>query len=377
MRTNFIKYLLVGIFLFLLWAPVIQEQLNIFHGGELRGAFVKPDNIAFSFTDWFNGNYAERKEAYIRTNFGFQGDLVRLHNQIDYSLFSIANAKDVVVGKNDYLYEQQYIDSYLGQDFAGDEKVIKKAAWIKELQDTLQNHGIFLFVVFAPGKGSFYPEYIPRNHWTEKKPRTNYEACVEAAQRQGLNLLDLKSYFSAMKDTSRYRLYPRRGMHWSYYGDVLAFDTMVNYVRQKTGFAMTGFKIDSIQLSKFPRSRDHDAEQALNLIVDYDLDTLAYPFFSAADTARNLNFLVEGDSYYWNMYMFNSPLIFRNCSFWYYFDKLYRSGLPTIESGEAHKRLKEILLRQNIICIMQTDPGLANLGSNFAEEAVAAFKAQK
>ena len=377
MKSTFIKYLVAGFLLLALWAPQVQDGLQIFKGGELNGAFTKPDDIVFSFENWFNGTFALKKEEFLRTSFGFQGDMVRLHNQIDYTLLREVNANGVVLGKDDYLYEQAYIDSYYGEDFAGHEEIKKRAAMLKELQDTLQNHGIFLFIAFAPGKGSFYPEYIPDNHKPAKKGITNYEVCIESCKREGLNFIDLRRYFLDMKDTSGYRLYPRRGIHWSNYGDVLAFDTIVHYLRQKSGFKMPELKIDSIQVTTHPRSRDNDAGLSLNLIERFDRDTLAYPFFSATDTNRILNFMAIGDSYYWNMQLFNSPLIFKNSLFWYYYDNIYSNDLPVILNKEAHARLKEFILKQNIICIMQTDAGLSNLGFAFPEQANAMFKQQK
>ena len=234
-----------------------------------------------------------------------------------------------------------------------------------------------MFVAFAPGKAAFCPEYIPdRYRQTEKKP-TNYEAYVEACKKQGLNYIDLTSYLLSMKDTSRYRLYPRRATHWSYYGDFLAFDSIIHYLQQKSGFKMAGLRIDSIQLDTHPRWRDNDIGSTLNLIAEFNKDTLAYPFFSATDTNRTLNLLAIGDSYYDNMQSYNSPLIFKNSWFWFYYVNIQRSGLPKIEDKEAHTRLKEIILRQNIICIIQTDGGLRDFGYTFIDQANEVFKLQK
>jgi len=81
-----------------------------------------------------------------------------------------------------------------------------------------------------------------------------------------------------------------------------------------------------------------------------------------------------GDSYYWNMHIYMSSMEFRNCAFWYYFDNIYFQNAPMISAVEAHAHLKEILLRQNIICIMETDAALGSLGLDLPEQANAAFK---
>ena len=99
MKSTFIKYLVAGFLLLALWAPQVQDGLQIFKGGELNGAFTKPDDIVFSFENWFNGTFALKKEEFLRTSFGFQGDMVRLHNQIDYTLLREVNANGVVLGK--------------------------------------------------------------------------------------------------------------------------------------------------------------------------------------------------------------------------------------------------------------------------------------
>lgn len=351
-----------------LWAPWLQNWLYVFKGGELKGAFVVPPDIPFTSKDWFNGTYSQKKETYLKASFGFLGDVVRFYNQLNFELFDVVSTDNVVVGKQHYLYEQRYIDSYYGTDFAGEKKIRDQVAALKQLQDTLQQHGIFLFMVFAPGKGTFYPQYIPDNLRKVKK-RTNYDACADACRDMHINYIDFEKYFLAMKDTSRYKLYARGGIHWSYYGDVLAFDSMMRYVKQKTGFQLPRFKIDTIITKTKPQFRDNDAIEALNLIYAKDNDTLAYPQFSANDTASNLNFMVVGDSYFWQMQVWMTPLIFKDCSFWYYFVNIYSNHRPLVEQADAHRQLKDILLHQNIICIMETDAALGNFGLGFPEEA--------
>ena len=368
MKKSGLKYFLAAVFLLALWAPSLQKGLNIFKGGELHGAYVAPQDIPFTLKDWFNGTYSENKEAYLKGSFGFQGDVIRLYNQLNFDFFNIASTENVVVGKQGYIYEQRYIDSYYGTDFVGEKNIRDKAGALKQLQDTLQQHGIFLFMVFAPGKGTFYPEYIPDNK-QKAKHRTNYQACIDACRDMNINYIDFEKYFLAIKDTSRYRLYTRGGTHWSYYGDVLAFDSIMRYVKQKTTFKLPRFKMDTIVTKTKPQFRDNDAADAMNLIYASKRDTLAYPQFSATDTASNLNFMVVGDSYFWQMQIWMTPLIFKDCSFWYYFIRIYSNHRPLIEGTDAHRQLKNILLQQNIICIMETDAALSDFGFGLPEEA--------
>jgi hypothetical protein len=54
---------------------------------------------------------------------------------------------------------------------------------LKYVQDTLASLDKNLILVFAAGKGSFYPEYFPEKYKTEKGV-TNYETHLELAQQQ-------------------------------------------------------------------------------------------------------------------------------------------------------------------------------------------------
>ncbi len=377
MRNNVIKKLLAGIFLFLLWAPMLQQNLKVFKGGELRGAYVVPTDTALTAQTWFNGIYAARETNFLRSSFGFQGDVIRLYNQIQYNVFDIAGTENVVIGKQGYIYEQRYIDSYYGKNFTGDEKLIKRAAAAKELQDTLARHGIFLFTVFAPGKGSFYPEYIPNNK-RRKRGKTSIESCVAAYKKAGVNYIDFESYLISIKDTSKYPLYSRGGIHWTYYGEVLVFDSILKYIKGATNYSLPSLKIKSIQVTDQPRFRDCDAGDALNLISLGYHDTLAYPDFAFSDTnKRTLNFMAVGDSYYWMMQLYFTPLVFDNCSFWYYMGNLYSNRAAPVQSADASKQVKDIVLKQNVICIIQTDAGLAEPGLGFFDLANSKFKANR
>jgi hypothetical protein len=84
---------------------------------------------------------------------------VRLYNQLDFSLFSVSHARQIVVGKPDYLFEQSYIEAHLGRDFIGKEPIEGRVNQIRRLQDLpWKRNGTLLMVVFPQDKESFYPE---------------------------------------------------------------------------------------------------------------------------------------------------------------------------------------------------------------------------
>src|SRR5690606_16381177 len=98
-------------------------------------------------------------EGYINDEIGFKPWFVKIKNQIEYSLFDKVNASNVIVGKNDVLFQDFYISALLGHDFLGEETIKTKVSKLKYVQDELAKNNVQFLFVIAPGKASFYPEY--------------------------------------------------------------------------------------------------------------------------------------------------------------------------------------------------------------------------
>ena len=94
--------------------PAIQKKYAIFQVKKLDGDFVLTEKPVFSWTDWFDGRFQMTYDKYLEDHIGFRDFLVRLTNQIDYSLYRIPHAEGVIVGKDDQLIEYDYIRAYTG-----------------------------------------------------------------------------------------------------------------------------------------------------------------------------------------------------------------------------------------------------------------------
>ena len=97
------------------------------------------------------------------SEFGFRSTFIRLHNQLKYWIYNEFSANGVVIGKDRYMYEESYIKTYYGLDFKGNDTLLVMAEKLKRLQNILHKQNKLLLVVLAPGKGYFYPEYIPND----------------------------------------------------------------------------------------------------------------------------------------------------------------------------------------------------------------------
>ena len=189
MQNNNPKILFLGLGLLLL-IPLVQQLTAIVEINPLKGAITELEKPGFSINKWFQGEYQTEAESYLNEKFGFRNSFIRLNNQIAYSLFNKAKAYGVIIGKEDYLYEEKYINAYYGSDFVGKNHIDSVLFKVHFLQQVLKKKNIDLILIFNPGKASYYPQFIPDDR---KQPAgiTNHEYYVAKAKVLQVNVLDL------------------------------------------------------------------------------------------------------------------------------------------------------------------------------------------
>ncbi|NLA23937.1 MAG: hypothetical protein GX879_03120, partial [Bacteroidales bacterium] len=192
----------------LLFVPIIQTSFKLIKTKDLQGAYIPATKPKININNWFEATYQDSLNNYLNENFGFRNLFVRLNNQIDFSLFNKTNAVKIVIGKNGYLFEDNYLHAFSGEDFIGENAIDSLIDLAVKAQNTLKENEIEMLYVFAPGKASFFPEHVP-NQYNQQKNKTNFEALLEKSIQNRINLIDLNTWFQQMKDTSSYPLYPK------------------------------------------------------------------------------------------------------------------------------------------------------------------------
>jgi len=354
--------------------PLLQHSFSIFKIRGLQGSFEKTPDVQFKIDSLFTTGYQERKEKFLTENFGFRNDAIRVNNQISYSLFNIAPAHSCIIGKNDYLYEENYIKAYLGLDFVGEDSIAHRVQKLKFVQDTLAKMGKTLLFVFAPGKASFYPEYIPSPYDTIKPQITNYQCYLKNIKKQQINHVDFMHYFLENKNKSKYPLYPKYGIHWSYYGYCFASDSLVKYFENKLNIDMPNQIWNNIE-TEYAHGNDVDICRGFNLLFDTQFELMAYPDITVESKKgkKTPNLLTIGDSFHWCL-ADNGKLLesFNNFEFLYYNREFYTSKFIKVKRNEIN--LKERIEHNDIIMLIMTDANLSRAGWNFVEECYKLYR---
>lgn len=357
-----------------LFVPIIQNISHFKWIKPLKGAYVELKDPLVSTEGWFNGKYQEEKSNFLNQNFGLRNYYVRLNNQIDYSVFNKANVAKVVVGKGGFLYEDDYINAYYGNNFAGEKKLTERFKKLKAVQDLLQSKGIQLEVVFAPGKASFYPEFIPES-WHSEKKQSNYDFSVKLCNDLHINHIDFNAWFTKQKNITPYDLYPKTGIHWSNYGALLAMDSLKKHIEHYTRLNLRDLVMDNVNFSNELRDPDNDIGESMNLLRD--IKTLPMPYagyhWKEDNGAVKPRALFIGDSYFWNIYYEGlTNNFFTDCKFWYYNETVFPENEP--ERNVKKLDLQAEINKQQIIVLMATECNIQDIGWGFIEAINELFK---
>ena len=376
-----IKHILFILFFLVFFAELILNQTGVINFAPLQGAIVSAPKPTFTLDNWFSGMYQDSVMKYNENNLDLHPFLIRLHNQIGYSIFNEVNVKDAEVGKDQFLFESKYIKSYLGQDFVGDDSVKQQIDKLVYIKSELKKRNIDLILILAPGKASYFPEKLPSEYDVSKKARTNYDAYSEELQRRKVEYLDFRKYFLQLKPTTKYPLFTRLGTHWSVASSVITADSLFDFMGHQHKIDLHNYTETQGEITDKPRDPDGDIEYPMNLLFHIPSYPMYYPAVSFSnDSAKTKpDVLIIGDSFIWNwisVYPFVPTMFNKNSAFWYYNKEVWWPLDPNRKTKQPVGELnfEEQTMHRDFIIIESTESNLVNFGRNFIEQMYALLK---
>jgi hypothetical protein len=374
-----IKKILLSAILLLFCLPYLQSELQFAKEKPLSGYFsqlAEPSLDSLSLASWKKGSFQDEIANRVNNHLGFRPSLLRINNQVDYSLFGLTHADGFVKGVGRNFFQDDYISEFDGRFFIGRGVLLKKLWKLKNVQDSLEAHGIHMLLVIEPCKVSYFTESVPPHLMKQPLRESNYHFISSRLDSYGIHNLDLNSWFRLIKDTSRYPLFPPYGMHWSVYGEHLSLDTIMRSLERTSGLTMPRIRITGIRLSDSLYQTDNDIGQLLNLVWDLRKVRLPYPEISidrkGVDTS--LKTLVIADSYYETILRDVRWPLFPGSEFWYYNSMLYPYIYDNTNTRMVDK--SEILNKYNkfkVILLMTSGINFHSFLWNFMDEAYVAF----
>jgi hypothetical protein len=364
-KDTILKNALFGLVLALLLLPWLEQNEHIFEPRPLGGVQPNSQKVQFSAEQWRTAKFQEGQEAYIRDHFGLRPFMVRFYNELFDRVFGEYQANGVIMGKDGYLFEENYLLAASGQDYIGLDSISRLVSDLNLIKLDLAKQGKHLLVCIAPGKGSFYPDKMPDEYRYNGSLGRNYPDFVRALKNQEIALFDVQDWFLKLKATAKYPLYPKTGIHWSSYGEYLVADSLIKQVSHLSQKPLPSMQLLRIEQDSKPRERDDDIELGMNLLRNLPDFKMAYPKFKvqplkAGQKAPRV--LVIGDSFYYGMYNWGMMQhVFEGGEFWYYNHERLVPGQETTFIEHISDYAKEVQ-QFDVVVVLLTEANLTRFG---------------
>ena len=339
--------------LLIIFLPLLNHTFNIIESGKLLGVMVNHPDVSFTPAKWWDNSYQEQKTLYLNDSVSFRPDLVRMNDQIDFSLFKKLQGDDTYIGKDNYLFSAGYVNEYEGREYMGYGVIRDELIKLKLIQDTLEHMGKTFVFIYAPSKPYYLPEYIPnilRRNGARKT--SNYETFRRIGDSLHIKQLDFNALFVAMRDTSKYSLFTKEGVHWSVYGSVLASDTLIKYIDRERKIKMPELVLTKMQISDTAREADNDLGKCTNLIFPMNKDKYYYPeyHYNVDSTKTKPKTIFIGDSFIWlwigDGFIQNTTT---NWEYWYYFNEVWDINGRKDENMSKYNWQKSLLAADCVV----------------------------
>lgn len=362
------------VLLAVLFLPMMQTCFHLVDEKPLDGVAWEAKKPVVNRQTLYNETAQDSLMKWCTEQTGFRNTMIRVNNQLLFSVYGKVPNNGVVRGKDGYQYfGLPYVKSYTGENYVGDEKIRNHTRQLKLLQDMLRIKGVTLLPVFTLGKASYYPELIPDKYLAKGRDTNNYYEFLKAFAEQHVEVIDFNRYFCDRKDTEIYPCYSNLSTHWTVYAASLALDSLVRYMENKTQKVHVHAVIESLDTT-WLMEQDDEMGRVMNLIFPLKTCTVYQPVFSFTEGYKP-KVLAISDSYWWTVYawkVFLPQKLFSDGGFWFYNKTIYPETTPhrTMESLDYMKEIES----QEFVLLVGTEASLDKWPYNFPERYLTAYE---
>lgn len=364
---------LLWFILLLMIFPAINQRFNIIKSAPLKlvGGNAKP---AFSWKGWWKGSYQDSMAKFCNDSVGFRADMIRTVNQVNFSCFKNMNLSGIIVGRNNNLFWLDYITSYCGTDYGGDDMPLEPMRKLKKIQDTMERMGKMFVLVHSGSKASYFAADIPDELHCHSDGKTNLKNYIRIADSFGIHQINFNSWVASLNGKKEHHLFNKQGIHWNPYGAYFVADSLISYMENVRKIHMPHPHIVSIEHTYKARYNEDDLESLLNLIFPVDTTAYWYPEIRYDDTVglTRPKVIYIGDSYISALMYDGIYNAHTDPEYWFYFDRAI--FFKDWQNESLRKQIDDYdwpgaLEKADCVVVMYTITGLVNNASKFIDKA--------
>lgn len=374
------------VFLLLLWLPLFQSATGWPPDHPPAGVENTVPLPTPGWTAWWDGSLQSDFDTWLNQCIGLRGLLVRTANQINYSLFrELARGRgtQVLPGRDGFLYEKNYVDTYRNPGQAPEEDLRSVSAALRRLQNRLEADGIAFLLVIAPSKAEIYPEHLPGHADVAGRfsRRSNYENMRGILSRDGVNVLDAHELFLEWKrEPGAPQLFTQGGTHWNHYGTARVVSVLIDRLRRLTGQDLPSIQVIGSETNDRIVGADNDLGKLANLWSDRRLaGPQTHPVRERHPGTYLADALFVSDSFGTKLTdIMNGGKLYRRQDTYYYYSRHFfwpRPRTPGVDLEKLKLDLLQEVQGRDAVVIVEVETFLPQIGFGFVEDLLAAYDA--
>lgn len=330
------------------------------------------EETGVSIRGLINGETQSSLERYIRQNMPGRPLLVRIRNEILFSVFKVSPNNFYVLDSEKNILAWENISFYYQYDEpAGDGYISELMGKLKRLDDLFEQKGKQLYVFLTPCKLRYTDEAeIPYAYrfMIPEQTEGNYEKMVRGLKDSDIDYFDSIEYINNHVFDERVPLFYKTGFHWSAYAGNCVGAGFGEYLREKTGYRFPKVSIAAEPCGE-PFFPDADCFYGMNIlkppyenyykpVVTVEEEGLDKPGFlcrGGSFMGQSISMLIENDYFGKNVHMENINLFtdkFTNITSFYDYDSI---DLP------------ELLKGIDIVVLEVNEPAVSNMSFGFID----------
>ncbi len=177
----------------------------------------------------FNKKVFNEYDDYLGDHFAYKQELVTANAIIHSKLFNESTERQVIKGKEGYLFFRTGVENYIGENVLTNRQVFNATESLKLIQEYCTNKGIKFAFTIAPNKATLYPKYLPKIYSKQLTDNNSLEKLTISLKENNINYVDLVKVFKNNDEV----LYHKLDSHWNNKGAVLANNTILDYLNKE------------------------------------------------------------------------------------------------------------------------------------------------
>lgn len=363
---------------FLTGALYLHLTNRSFQGFDLNGYFNTYEKPDFSKRNYIKGKFQKDFEAWFNTNVSYRGFYIRMYNQIQFSLFKVSNH---FIGKNNDIFEKEYIDAECGLvpecDFSNPENYQKLTEYVNHLeniQNKLQKVGKYFLFYTTPSKAAQNYDDIPLKYRLKKPEgyKSPYYYLKGLVSGRNINYIDSRDFSSKDGIPDFYTT----GIHWARPIEQRVSQAIVENLSMISNKKLPKIILKELVSSDTPIKRDADVFNLANLLQGPP-KTKYYEYEAEIQTDSEPlmpKFLIQGGSFAEGFYYVYDYVDYCSESYKFFYNLIYRKrNEPQIQMSKWDEiDFNEILDNVDYV-IIELNEAVINYYSNGFVEYLDSF----